>query len=296
MKTGRFETVLHPEGFVSASPLPTADELRKFYAEVYYQVPQTTTYQAEYSERELSWKRLKAETVLAALGELGVNGNEFLDVGAGEGFLMSAAEARGFNVTGMDFSSFGIDRFFPHLTDRVIAGDIYDSIEHALKAGRRYNVCSLVNVLEHVIDPAGLLTSVRRLLAPDGVLVICVPNDFSELQQLAKTENLIAEQFWFLPPQHLHYFNAENLPRFCERRGFELVDAYSEFPIDMYLLHPGSNYVTNRENGPAANRARLLFDLLIAQRGSARFLAFYRAMFQVGVGRNVTVLLRPLKE
>ena len=94
-------------------------------------------------------------------------------------------------------------------------------------------------------------------------------------------------------PQHLHYFNAENLPRFCAARGYDVLDAYSDFPIDLFLLHPGSNYVADTGKGPAAHRARVLHDLLIADAGLDRYLAFYRAMFQVGIGRDITVVLRP---
>jgi hypothetical protein len=123
-----------------------------------------------------------------------------------------------------------------------------------------------------------------------------VPNDYSRLQALLHDEGCIDRDFWFTPPQHLHYFNAENLPQYCASEGCELVDAFSDFPIDYYLLHPGSNYVTNPANGPAAHRARMLHDLMIAERGLDSYLAMYRALFNVGIGRDITVILRPAGE
>jgi 2-polyprenyl-3-methyl-5-hydroxy-6-metoxy-1,4-benzoquinol methylase len=293
MKPTDFERVEQPGGCVSASPLPSPAALREFYAELYYQTPQSTTYQSTYGNLDHRYKALKCEALLHALAELGMSpGDEFLDVGAGEGFLMDAADRHGLTVTGLDYSSFAIEKFFPHLRPRLLSGDVIDALNGLAAAGRRVAVCSVLNVLEHVLDPSQLLASVRNVLAPRGLAVITVPNDYSRLHALLREEGMIDRDFWWAPPQHLHYFNAENLRGFCVARGFEVVDGFSDFPIDLYLLHPGSNYVLNPQNGPAAHRARLLHDLLIAQQGLGAYLDVYRALFKVGAGRNITLILR----
>jgi len=285
--------VEQPGGWVSASPLPSPDELREFYAELYYQTPQSTTYQSTYDSLDQRHKALKCEALLHALAQLGVStGDALLDVGAGEGFLMDAAERAGLDVTGLDHSSFAVEKFFPRLRNRLVAGDVIEGLDALASAGRRFAVCSLLNVLEHVIDPSQLVASVRSVMAARGLAVITVPNDYSPLQALLRTEGLIDRDFWCAPPQHLHYFNADNLRRFCVSSGFEVVDGFSDFPIDVYLLHPGSNYVADPRNGPAAHRARLLHDLLIAQHGVGAYLDVYRALFKAGIGRNVTLILR----
>jgi len=292
-----FEWVEQPGGWISASPLPSKEELQKFYADLYYQSTQSASYQASYSELELRYRSLRCEALLHALKGAGIsNGDEFLDVGAGEGFLMDAADRNGLVVTGLDYSSFGVGKFFPRLKDRLFDGDVIELLDGLATAGRRVAVCSVINVLEHVLDPIQLLASVRRVLAPRGIAAITVPNDYSRLQALLRDEQMIDRDFWCSPPQHLHYFNADNLSRFCASQGFALVDGFSDFPIDLYLLHPGSNYVIESRNGPAAHRARLLHDLLIAQHGMDRYLQVYRALFGVGAGRNVTVLLRPIPD
>ena len=285
--------VEQPGGWVSASPLPSATDLRKFYAELYYQTPQTTTYQAEYSDLDRRYKTMRCDALLHALARLGLSkGDAFLDVGAGEGFLMDAADRERYDVTGLDHSSFGVEKFVPRLRDRLVVGDVVESLSSLAASGRRFVVCSLLNVIEHVVDPAGLMESVRHAMSPGGLVAITVPNDYSRLQALLREERMIDRDHWSAPPQHLHYFNAENLVRFCQSSGFEIVDGYSDFPIELYLLHPGSNYVTDASNGPAAHRARLLHDLLIAEAGMDRYLSVYRALFSVGAGRNITLILR----
>lgn len=295
MNRTEFAMVQQPGGWVSASPIPSQEQLREFYAELYYQVPQSTSYQASYGELDSRFKALRCEALLYALKDAGVSaGAEFLDVGAGEGFLMDAADRSGLVVTGLDYSSFGINKFFPRLKDRLFNGDLIEALEGFATSGRRFDACSLINVLEHVREPCHLLSCIRAVLGPGGIAAVTVPNDYSRLQTLLRDELSVDKDFWCTPPQHLHYFNAENLPPLCASVGFELVDGFSDFPIDIYLLHPHSNYVTNPENGPTAHRARVLLDLLLAQQGIGPFLQVYRSLFRVGVGRNITVILRSL--
>jgi SAM-dependent methyltransferase len=293
MSTGPFEPRRQPGGWVSASPLPTAEELQTFYATLYYQSPQSTTYQSSYADLDLRYKRLKGDALFHALAQQGVRaGCAFLDIGAGEGFLMDAADRHGYDVTGLDFSSYAVEKFFPALAPRLVAGDVFETIGRLAGEGRRFGAASAINVLEHVIDPGALLSSLKGLLEPGAVLAITVPNDYSRLQALLKEEQRIDRDFWFAPPQHLHYFNTENLPAFCADHGYDLVDAFSDFPIDLFLLHPGSNYVSDPAQGPAAHRARMLHDLLIADAGLDAYLGVYRALFRARIGRDITVLLK----
>lgn len=288
-----FKPVMQPDGWISAAPLPSDEQLCRFYAELYYQSSQTSSYQPSYGELDLQHRSLKCAALLQALREGGlVGGAEFLDIGAGEGFLMDAAERSGLSVTGLDYSSFGVAKFFPRLQDRLLDGDVVQLLAGLRSSGRRFAVCSAINVLEHVLDPSQLLASIAGVMAPEGMLAITVPNDNSPLHRLLRSEGLTDRDFWFAPPQHLHYFNGETLPRFCSQHGFDVVDGFADFPIDLYLLHPGSNYVMDPAKGSAAHRARLLHDLLLGRDGVAPYLQIYRAMFSAGMGRNITVIVR----
>jgi len=295
--SNQYKKISMPSGFVSTTPLPTKEELEQFYAETYYQAPVSSTYQASYDALELEYKRTKCEALIHALkGFLPKSGQTFLDVGAGEGFLLNAAHESGFQVTGLDFSAFGVNKFFPHLSDRHRAGDIFHSLEQLAAKNSKFSVCTSTNVLEHVLDPDLFLESIRNVLDADGILAITVPNDYSDIQKLAIDEGMIDREFWFVPPHHLHFFNAKNILVFLQERGFEVLDAFSDFPVDLYLLHSASNYIMNPKSGRDANRARMHHDLMIVRNyGLDNYLDYYRAMFKVGLGRDITVVLRPSK-
>lgn len=297
MFQNRFQKIKNNDGYTSANPLPSNKELSKFYREKYYQDPQSSSYQLEYPQIELDYKRLKYSAILYAVEQHSKNANNnvmqtFLDIGAGEGFFLKVAHEKGYNVKGIDFSNFGVSKFHPELLHHLTAGDSFEVIDSFIRDDLSFNICSSVNVLEHVRDPDEFLTKIKKLLKPDSVLTITVPNDYSNLQEKLISDGYIDREFWFVPPDHLHYFNTENLIPYLESRGFDCIDAFSDFPIDLFLLHAGSNYVMDKSKGPNAHKARMNFDLLIAKKGMENYLNYYRAMFKVGIGRDITVLLK----
>jgi hypothetical protein len=115
-----------PEGYISAFPLPSEEELSKFYRDLYYQERPTSTYQNTYSEDEINHKKLRAEalihSILKCLNKRDGSSQSFIEVGYGEGFVLQAALLRKFKVSGVDFSDFAIKSFHPNLVDFIEAG------------------------------------------------------------------------------------------------------------------------------------------------------------------------------
>ncbi len=284
-------------GFITTMPLPSQEELKNFYAETYYQIPTNSTYQESYDHLELDYKNLKCNALIYAINEKAyISKKNFLDIGAGEGFMLNAAVNNGLDGIGLDFSAYGVKKFFPHLVSRYKTGDVFDSLSELIGKGNRFSICTATNVLEHVLDPSLFLQYIRNVLEPGGLAAITVPNDYSDIQKLALQEGKVNREFWFVPPHHLHYFNTDNLINFIEDQEFEIVDAFSDFPVDLYLLHSGSNYIMNPETGREANRARMQHDIMIFKKyGLNKYLDYYRAMFRVGIGRDITVIVRSVE-
>ena len=283
-----------PEGYYSAAPLPTAEELRVFYAEVYYQDLPSATYQASYNEEEQAHIDLRTHQLLHALAEAGLRGegHSLLEIGVGEGFFLKHAQNAGFAVMGIDFSAHGVEQFNPDIAPLIRTGDAYDLLDEMIAGEERCDVIVLQNVLEHVIEPIRLLRGISELLQPGGVAVIKVPNDYSRLQKAALERGLIDRPFWFGPPQHLHYFTADSLRVVCEAQGLAVCDLFADFPVDWFLFHTSSNYIADPAQGKSAHRARVILDLLMAEAGVPQYHEFCRALAGVGMGRNVAAIVR----
>ena len=291
--TKTYSLVTHPDGWRSIAPAPSAHELKAFYANEYFQASHGT-YAPDYTEAERAHRDLIARTLLfAAETGRGGTGGRFLEVGCGEGWLLAAAQRAGFDVTGLDFSDDGLKRFHPELKAAATFGDAFENLERLIEAGAQFDVVAMEHVLEHVLDPERLLQRLPALIAPGGVCAITVPNDFSPLQLAARAAGHIDRDFWLAPPQHQNYFEAASLTTLLNRLGFEVRLAYASFPIDWFLMHPGSNYIADPAAGKPAHQARLAIDLMLAERGLTAYLALGQALFGCGAGRSLTVIAAP---
>ena len=311
-------------GYYEVTRKPTPEELRDYYAQRYYQESRSS-YQPEYSaaEREhIEGKLRLRHWVLAQLLEPGpvaqpaaapdanpapaaakVSGataaptppaRTFLDVGCGEGWALDYFQRQGWEVLGLDFSSFSLEQFHPGLRGRLRAGDLYDGLQELIAEGRQFEVLWLDNVLEHVLDPAELLRRCRALTCPGGVLLVDVPNDFSPLQRHLLAHGHIDRPFWVALPDHLSYFGAEGLRNLAAATGWRTARLLGDQPIDLNLFNPATNYVMDRAAGKGAHQSRLEQDnFLLRTAPLPSVAAYYEALAGVGLGRSLVAFLHP---
>ena len=89
----------------------------------------------------------------------------------------------------------------------------------------------LLNVLEHLRDPFATLKLIKsKLLAKNGLLVIEVPNDFNDFQQVANKE-FDLDNWWVVSPNHINYFSPKTLFRLLDKCGYTVF----EYPHIFFL-------------------------------------------------------------
>ncbi|MBD5633014.1 MAG: class I SAM-dependent methyltransferase, partial [Candidatus Eremiobacteraeota bacterium] len=81
-----------------------------------------------------------------------------------------------------------------------------------------FDVALLIQTIEHLEDPAGVLKAIHRVLAPGGRLVIVTDNTRS-LDRVA-----VAARHWggYHFPRHFSLFDSESLQRLAERCGYRI--------------------------------------------------------------------------
>lgn len=299
---------LNELGYYEVTRKPTPEELHDYYAQRYYQ-ENRSSYQPTYSEAErehIEGKLHLRHWVLAQLlnpaadaaadsaDASAVTARTFLDVGCGEGWALDYFQRQGWDVLGLDFSSFSLEQFHPGLRGRLRAGDLYDGLQELITEGRQFDVLWLDNVLEHVLDPAELLRRCRALTRPGGVLMVDVPNDFSPLQQHLLAVGHIDRPFWVALPDHLSYFGAEGLRNLATATGWRTARLLGDQPIDLNLFNPATNYVMDKGKGKGAHQSRLEQDnFLLRTAPLPAVAAYYEALAGVGLGRSLVAFLQP---
>jgi 2-polyprenyl-3-methyl-5-hydroxy-6-metoxy-1,4-benzoquinol methylase len=152
----------------------------------------------------------------------------FLDVGCSTGFVVEAAKKEGWDAYGIDLNpsavSFGRSRGL-----NLSLGDLDQSeFEPA-----SFDVVTMFDVIEHVIDPSDLIKQAIRLLRPGGLIFLYVPNYDSASRILLKEK---AHFIW--PTHHLTYFTPKTLEAFITSLGLKPLYLETEgMDIEDYIWH-----------------------------------------------------------
>ena len=286
---------LNKYGFYEAAEKPNQAELEKYYAEKYYQTAQGS-YENEYPTAEYEYFDNKIEQKIFVINKLFSkkenNSRTLIDIGCGEGFTLNHFKKKGWKVTGLDYSEFGVKKFNPDCLPDLITGDIYKQMEPIIADKIQFDVVWLDNLLEHVIDPLFLLQQCKKLLKPDGVLVIEVPNDFSVLHQHLIKNNYINNEFWVVIPDHLSYFNKSGLEAIAADAGFKTEFVIGDYPIDFSLMNPDTNYNKDKTKGKNAHRTRVEMENLIHSISVEHAVNYFKALADMGLGRQIVTFLK----
>jgi len=137
-------------------------------------------------------------------------GGRLLDVGCALGFLLGVAREEGFDPYGMDLNPSAIEIARREFGDRAQAGPLGP----ATFPGLRFDVITLIDVLEHAPDPGALLDLLRERLAPGGVIAAVLPNAAS------LTRRILGRRWPHYACEHLWYWSPANLRRFLQDRGW----------------------------------------------------------------------------
>lgn len=195
-------------GLVFTNPRPSAEELSKFYSQQYY--GRLKLYPFNLIEKALIYfQRLRVQKIKRLISK-----GRILDVGCGRGMFLKALLREGFDVYGLEPSLANQQEYERSSKElNISCGEIKDILYPALF----FDVITLWHVFEHVYDPRELLREIKRILKPQGTLIMAMPN-FRSL------EAMIAKKRWFHLdlPRHLYHYTPLTLEKMLKTEGFEI--------------------------------------------------------------------------
>jgi len=108
----------------------------------------------------------------------GVEGKRVLDVGCGGGILAEALARQGARVTGIDMAELSLKVAKLHLHESALEIDYQLSTVEAFAEhhAAQFDIVTCLELLEHVPDPASVITSAAHLLKPGGVMFLSTIN------------------------------------------------------------------------------------------------------------------------
>ena len=148
-------------GLIYVNPRQPRKEIESFYEEEYYALGQKIDYEA----------RVEFFAAVAARLETLVRPGRLLDIGCGYGQFLLACRHRGWQVAGVELGEPACARA------RAQGLEVFrGTLAQAAYAEGRFDVVTLWNVLDHLVDPLAELREVLRVLRPGGLIYFRVPN------------------------------------------------------------------------------------------------------------------------
>jgi len=269
-------------------PIPTPAELEELYRRNFYS-SEKPLYLERHREDLDWWNHVYSGRYATLEVFLSAERRRLLDIGSGPGFFLLHGKQRGWQTLGIEPSA----EAAAHA--RALGLEIREKFLSADTASGlgTFDVVHMREVLEHVADPATIVTLARDLLLPGGIICVAVPNDYNPFQQILRSVHGYAP-WWVVPPHHINYFDFDSLTGLLERNGFQVVDREATFPIDIFLLM-GDNYVGNDPLGRACHSKRKSFEMSVVRAGQDKLLKdLYRSLGCLGLGREAVLYGRRL--
>lgn len=198
-------------GLIYQNPRLTLEELPSYYPEEYQ------PYRQDIDAQDSALQRFDAQFGLNRRCRQLIRHHpqpaQLLDVGCATGLFLNTMRQYDWQVTGVELSPYASEYARRTFGLEVITG----TLESAQLPNNAFDVVTLWDVLEHVVDPKITLKEISRILKPGGLLALSLPNPTAFEASLFG-----ASWVGWDRPRHLHLFTPAILKNYLQDAGFQL--------------------------------------------------------------------------
>ncbi len=216
-------------------PQPSADEITEMYAVDYFTVADKQTHHGE-TDYITATTNVDYTDAVHFFKKYSDGGN-FLEIGCATGGLLVALRNNGFDVTGVEISSFAAEKGVKDHGLNIINKPFTNELVGKELPENHFDIVYMGDVLEHFTNPVEQLRNINKILKKGGCVIAEVPS----------TLNLISSRIAFfiyrltgkqktmtIPPYHLTEFFPDTIKRVFKGTG------YDEVIIKQMVKHPST--------------------------------------------------------
>ncbi|WP_406685312.1 class I SAM-dependent methyltransferase [Seonamhaeicola sp. MEBiC1930] len=233
-----FELIENSEyGFLETSPKPSLEKLPEYYQSEDY-ISHTDSKRNLFEKAYHVVRKWALKKKLHLINSFNTNGKSILDVGCGTGDFLQIAQQNNWKVSGIE----------PNEQARIIANQktnnsVFETEQLLEFKAQSFDVITLWHVLEHLPNLEDHISIFKKLLKPNGVIVIAVPNHKSFDAKHYKT-------FWaaFDVPRHLWHFNRKSMSNLFSKVNMKVVKTKCMWFDAFYVSMLSEKYASGKMN------------------------------------------------
>jgi SAM-dependent methyltransferase len=192
-------------GLLRSDPVATDDVLSDLYARSEFHYAEETANLARTYGRYLS-----------KLDRFARRKEALLEVGCGNGFFLEEAGRLGYrDVGGVEPSLDAVSQAPQQLRDSIVV----DIMRPGLFDEQSFDVVCLFQVLDHLADPAAVLSECLTLLRPGGLL-LCLNHDAAAL-----SARVLGARSPIIDIEHTYLYNQETIARLTADQGYQVLES-----------------------------------------------------------------------
>lgn len=192
-------------------PQPDDEALQQLYSESYY-----AAWGLNGDADNEATRRMKMATFglhLSLLARLGKQGR-LLDVGCATGYLLEAAQARGWAPYGVEYAAWSAAIAQKKFGREAIFNG---TLEQCSFPANFFDAIVMSDLIEHVRRPQETLFKARTLLKDEGLLLIVTPDT------AALSNHVMGKRWTHYKPEHFFYFNRRSFQYLADKGGWEII-------------------------------------------------------------------------
>ena len=225
------------------SPQPKTEDLGKYYESEDY-ISHTDSNKSLFDKVYQRVKNYTIKQKLDLINSFQTEDKSILDIGCGTGDFLKFCHQNNWKITGVEPNvqarNLAIEKFNVDLNQ----SKLFTSVESILRDSiDKFDVITMWHVLEHVPNLEEYISYLKKLLKPNGTLVIAVRNYKSY-------DAMHYGKFWaaFDVPRHLWHFSQRSIQELFLKYDMNLVTTHPMKFDSYYVSLLSEKYKTGRSN------------------------------------------------
>ena len=221
-------------------PQPKAEELSDYYESDDY-ISHTDSKETFTDKLYQAVKKHALSNKLKLINSFKAEEKNLLDVGCGTGEFLIVCKNNGWKVAGVEPNAKAKITAENKLQGKLVS-EIYSDI-NLLNIEAKFDVITLWHVLEHIPNLEGYISALKKLLKPNGVLIVAVPN-------FKSYDAIYYKQFWaaFDVPRHLWHFSKKSIRLLFEKHEISVVKILPMWFDSFYVSLLSEKYKNRKGN------------------------------------------------